>query len=109
MSAPGSTVGEVSGRVGGLVVGDPDTWLGDVTHDSALAGPDVLFVAVKGATHDGHDFVRSAVAAGAPGGSEEFDPLERKIALFEHGTNQAAHGAGGADNRNRIEHGGIST
>jgi UDP-N-acetylmuramoyl-L-alanyl-D-glutamate--2,6-diaminopimelate ligase len=66
MSAPGSTVGEVSGRVGGLVVGDPDTWLGDVTHDSALAGPDVLFVAVKGATHDGHDFVPSAVAAGSP-------------------------------------------
>ena len=48
MSAPGSTVGEVSGRVGGLVVGDPDIWLGDVTHDSALAGPQVLFVAVKG-------------------------------------------------------------
>ena len=64
MSAPGSTVGEVSGRVGGLVVGDPDIWLGDVTHDSALAGPQVLFVAVKGATHDGHDYVRSAVAAG---------------------------------------------
>ena len=47
MPAPGSTVGDASGRVGGLVVGDPDIWLGDVTHDSALAGPDVLFVASR--------------------------------------------------------------
>jgi UDP-N-acetylmuramoyl-L-alanyl-D-glutamate--2,6-diaminopimelate ligase len=66
MSAPGSTVGEASRRVGGLVVGDPDIRLGDVTHDSALAGPDILFVAVKGSTHDGHDYVGSAVAAGSP-------------------------------------------
>jgi UDP-N-acetylmuramoyl-L-alanyl-D-glutamate--2,6-diaminopimelate ligase len=66
MPAPGSTVGEVSGRVGGLVVGDPGIWLGDVTHDSALAGPDVLFVAVKGSTYDGHDYVGSAVRAGSP-------------------------------------------
>jgi UDP-N-acetylmuramoyl-L-alanyl-D-glutamate--2,6-diaminopimelate ligase len=66
MPAPGSTVGEASGRVGGLVVGDPDIWLSDVTHDSALAGPDVLFVAVKGSTHDGHDYVDSAVKAGSP-------------------------------------------
>ena len=66
MPAPGSTVGETSGRVGGLVVGDPDIWLGDVTHDSALAGPDVLFVAVKGSSHDGHDYVGLAVNAGSP-------------------------------------------
>ena len=71
MSAPGSTVGDVSGRAGGLVVGDPDIWLGDVTHDSALAGPDVLFVAVRGATHDGHDYVRSALAAGSPAAAVE--------------------------------------
>ena len=66
MPAPGSTVGAASGRVGGLVVGDPEIWLGDVTHDSALAGPDVLFVAVKGSTYDGHDYVGSAVRAGSP-------------------------------------------
>ncbi len=66
MLAPGSTVGAASGRVGGLVVGDPEIWLGDVTHDSALAGPDVLFVAVKGSTYDGHDYVGSAVRAGSP-------------------------------------------
>ena len=66
MSAPGSTVGEASGRVGGLVVGDPDIWLSDVTHDSTQAGPSVLFVAVRGSTHDGHDYVGSALGAGSP-------------------------------------------
>jgi UDP-N-acetylmuramoyl-L-alanyl-D-glutamate--2,6-diaminopimelate ligase len=66
MPAPGSTLGEVSGRVEGRLVGDPDIWLDDVTHDSTLAGPAVLFVAVRGASHDGHDYVRTAVAAGSP-------------------------------------------
>ena len=66
MPAPGSTLGEVSRRVGGQLEGDPDTWLADVTHDSRLAGPDILFVAVRGASHDGHDFVEPAVAAGSP-------------------------------------------
>ncbi|MGH8952263.1 MAG: UDP-N-acetylmuramoyl-L-alanyl-D-glutamate--2,6-diaminopimelate ligase [Acidimicrobiia bacterium] len=47
-------------------MGDPDLRLGDVTHDSRLAGPAVLFVALRGATHDGHDFVASAAAAGSP-------------------------------------------
>jgi UDP-N-acetylmuramoyl-L-alanyl-D-glutamate--2,6-diaminopimelate ligase len=31
-----------------------------------MAGPDVLFVAVRGASHDGHDFVTAAVQAGSP-------------------------------------------
>ena len=66
MPGPGSTLGQVSRRVGGQVVGDPETWLADVTHDSRSAGPDILFVAVRGASHDGHDFVEGAVAAGSP-------------------------------------------
>jgi UDP-N-acetylmuramoyl-L-alanyl-D-glutamate--2,6-diaminopimelate ligase len=48
------------------VVGDPATWLTDVTHDSKSAGPDVLFVALRGAQHDGHDFVEAAVSSGSP-------------------------------------------
>ncbi|MGH8871798.1 MAG: UDP-N-acetylmuramoyl-L-alanyl-D-glutamate--2,6-diaminopimelate ligase [Acidimicrobiia bacterium] len=68
---PGSTLGEVSRRVGGQVVGDPDTWLDDVTHDSRRAGPAVLFVAVRGARHDGHDYVRPAAAAGSPAAAVE--------------------------------------
>ena len=66
MPPAGSTLGEVSARVGGDLHGDPDIWLDDVTHDSRLAGPGVLFVAIRGASHDGHDFVGSAVAAGSP-------------------------------------------
>lgn len=66
MPAPGSTLREVSVRVGGHLVGDPDIWLEDVTHDSTHAGPAVLFVAVRGAHHDGHGHVGSAVAAGSP-------------------------------------------
>lgn len=38
----------------------------DVTHDSRMAGPGVLFVAIDGATVDGHRFVHDAVAAGSP-------------------------------------------
>jgi UDP-N-acetylmuramoyl-L-alanyl-D-glutamate--2,6-diaminopimelate ligase len=66
MPSPGSTVGDVSGRVGGRVLGDPAIHLADVTHDSRRAGPAVLFVAVRGASHDGHDFVTAAVEAGSP-------------------------------------------
>jgi UDP-N-acetylmuramoyl-L-alanyl-D-glutamate--2,6-diaminopimelate ligase len=66
MSRPGSTVGEVSDLVGGRVLGDTAIRLEDVTHDSRKAGPGVLFVAVRGASHDGHHFVTTAVEAGSP-------------------------------------------
>jgi UDP-N-acetylmuramoyl-L-alanyl-D-glutamate--2,6-diaminopimelate ligase len=66
MPLPGSTVGDVSALVGGRLIGDPDVRLDDVTHDSRMAGPAVLFVAVRGASHDGHDFVTSAFQAGSP-------------------------------------------
>jgi UDP-N-acetylmuramoyl-L-alanyl-D-glutamate--2,6-diaminopimelate ligase len=66
MPLPGSTLGEVSALVGGRVLGDPGIHLDDVTHDSRMAGPAVLFVAVRGASHDGHDFVTAAVRAGSP-------------------------------------------
>jgi UDP-N-acetylmuramoyl-L-alanyl-D-glutamate--2,6-diaminopimelate ligase len=59
-------LGEISDLVGGRLVGDPGIWLDDVTHDSRMAGPAVLFVAVRGGSHDGHDFVRAAVRAGSP-------------------------------------------
>jgi UDP-N-acetylmuramoyl-L-alanyl-D-glutamate--2,6-diaminopimelate ligase len=66
MPLSGSTVGEVSELVGGRVIGDAGIRLDDVTHDSRMAGPAVLFVAVRGASHDGHDFVVAAVDAGSP-------------------------------------------
>jgi UDP-N-acetylmuramoyl-L-alanyl-D-glutamate--2,6-diaminopimelate ligase len=66
MAPRGSTLGEVSRRVGGRVVGDAEIWLSDVTHDSRRAGPGSLFVAIRGASHDGHAFIDAAVAAGSP-------------------------------------------
>lgn len=52
--------------VGGAVVGYGGIEITDVTHDSREAGPGVLFVAIRGFTADGHDFVPAAVAAGSP-------------------------------------------
>jgi UDP-N-acetylmuramoyl-L-alanyl-D-glutamate--2,6-diaminopimelate ligase len=51
-----------------LATGDPDaarTSITDVTHDSAQAGPGVLFAARPGTRADGHDFAQQAVGAGA--------------------------------------------
>jgi UDP-N-acetylmuramoyl-L-alanyl-D-glutamate--2,6-diaminopimelate ligase len=66
MPTSGSTLGDVSRRVGGHLSGDPATRLTDVTHDSRSAGPGVLFVAVRGSNHDGHDYVGAAAASGSP-------------------------------------------
>ena len=42
-----------------------DPMIEDVHHDSRRAAPASLFVAIRGADHDGHDFVDDAVANGA--------------------------------------------
>jgi UDP-N-acetylmuramoyl-L-alanyl-D-glutamate--2,6-diaminopimelate ligase len=47
-------------------VDDTRVAVADVTHDSRMAGPGVLFVAIDGTTVDGHQFVDDAVAAGSP-------------------------------------------
>lgn len=65
MASTGSSVGALADAVGGKVVGDESVNVIDVTHDSRMAAPGVMFVAVTGATHDGHDFVDQAIANGA--------------------------------------------
>lgn len=47
-------------------VDDATVTVSDVTHDSRQAGPGVIFVAIEGATADGHAFVESVVSAGSP-------------------------------------------
>src|SRR4051812_2041230 len=37
----------------------------DITHDSRRAGPGVAFAAITGRRADGHDFVSTAIEAGA--------------------------------------------
>lgn len=48
----------------------------DVTHDSRQAREGTLFVAIKGATVDGHRFVEDVMRRGAAGIISEFDPPE---------------------------------
>ncbi len=56
----------VDGRLEAPETGQTEVSVVDVTHDSRQAGEDILFVAVRGATVDGHGFVSRAVAAGSP-------------------------------------------
>jgi UDP-N-acetylmuramoyl-L-alanyl-D-glutamate--2,6-diaminopimelate ligase len=60
------TVADLATVVSGEVVGDPVVAVSDATHDSRHAGPETLFIAVRGARHDGHAFVEDAVRAGSP-------------------------------------------
>jgi len=62
------TIGEVAHALGvatptGL---DPLARLAGVSIDSRTLGPGELFVAIHGPRHDGHSFVGTALAAGAP-------------------------------------------
>ncbi len=59
------TVAEVVAATGGRPEGLDEAELSSVSIDSREIGPDALFVAIKGATHDGHDFVGAALEAGA--------------------------------------------
>ncbi len=49
----------------GEVIGDGAIAILDVTHDSRMAGPDDLFVAIRGDRVDGHDYVGTSHAAAA--------------------------------------------
>jgi UDP-N-acetylmuramoyl-L-alanyl-D-glutamate--2,6-diaminopimelate ligase len=62
---PEALLSELAEAVGGEVIGSDRTPIGDVTHDSRQAGPGTLFVAVRGFTTNGHDYLPQAVANGA--------------------------------------------
>ncbi|MDH3606897.1 MAG: UDP-N-acetylmuramoyl-L-alanyl-D-glutamate--2,6-diaminopimelate ligase [Acidimicrobiia bacterium] len=63
MSNSPVTLDQLAAVGAGRVVGDGSVRIVDVTHDSRAAGPDDLFVAVRGEKVDGHDFVDTATAA----------------------------------------------
>ena len=54
--------------------GDGSAIASDVTHDSRQVREGTLFVAIKGATVDGHRFVDDVMRRGAAGIVSEFDP-----------------------------------
>lgn len=68
MVAMDTSLAAIASSVPGVVsVDDAIITVSDVTHDSRHAGPGVMFVAIEGATSDGHAFVNDVAAAGSPG------------------------------------------
>ncbi len=67
LTSKGSQIGAVAKRLGAQISGDADSIVLDVTHDSRQAGPGTLFVAIKGATADGHRFINEVMRRGAVG------------------------------------------
>lgn len=65
MNAESVTLAMLAVAVGGETRGDATVAIDDVTHDSRAVVPGTLFVAVRGATVDGHRFVAPARQAGA--------------------------------------------
>jgi UDP-N-acetylmuramoyl-L-alanyl-D-glutamate--2,6-diaminopimelate ligase len=61
------TLGRLASLLGVEVTGDASVTVHDVHHDSRAVTPGSLFVAIAGATADGHEFVPQAAAAGADG------------------------------------------
>lgn len=59
------TVAEIVKATGGRPEGISDGPVSSITIDSREVPPESLFVAIKGDTHDGHDFVAKALEAGA--------------------------------------------
>jgi len=62
------TLGEIKKILGSTAqaesgLGDPE--ITSIVIDSRIAGPDSLFIAVKGENHDGHDFIDTAFSNGA--------------------------------------------
>ena len=68
--ASSSTLASLAGLAEGTLHSDDpdaaDIRITDVTHDSRGAAEGTLFVAVRGSSHDGHDFINLAVDAGSP-------------------------------------------
>ncbi|HSM01921.1 MAG TPA: UDP-N-acetylmuramoyl-L-alanyl-D-glutamate--2,6-diaminopimelate ligase [Acidimicrobiia bacterium] len=87
------TLRELAGSVSGRVVGEAAVAVSDVTHDSRAAGPGVLFVAVRGFTVDGHDFVTAAAAAGAPAVCVEDEDARHGLPAIVVDDTRAALGA----------------
>jgi UDP-N-acetylmuramoyl-L-alanyl-D-glutamate--2,6-diaminopimelate ligase len=68
------TLQKVADVVGGKLTGAGNVPVSDVTHDSRQAGPDSLFVAVRGGLLDAHRFLPQVIAKGALGVISELEP-----------------------------------
>ncbi len=62
---PDPTLASLVEPVAGRLVGDGGATVADVHHDSRAVTPASLFVAIRGARADGHDYLDAAISAGA--------------------------------------------
>lgn len=67
------TLGELARIVGGRLSGNEAATITDVTHDSREARESTLFVAVRGALKDAHEFIPQVMAQGAAGVISEIE------------------------------------
>lgn len=74
MSKPPNTNQQLAQQLNAVLTGEGSGFVTDVTHDSRQVNSDTLFVAIKGATIDGHRFVEDVMRRGAAGIISEFDP-----------------------------------
>ena len=74
MSNTTITIQAIANALNALQTGETSGVVTDVTHDSRQAHKGTLFVAIKGATVDGHRFVEDVLRRGAVGILSEFDP-----------------------------------
>jgi UDP-N-acetylmuramoyl-L-alanyl-D-glutamate--2,6-diaminopimelate ligase len=66
MSLDQASLMSIASDLPGVVeVDDVLVTINDVTHDSRAVRPGVMFVAIRGSLHDGHDYVTAAAEAGA--------------------------------------------
>ncbi|MFN2492816.1 MAG: UDP-N-acetylmuramoyl-L-alanyl-D-glutamate--2,6-diaminopimelate ligase [Pyrinomonadaceae bacterium] len=68
---------QIAATTSGKLSGDPTVVVTDVTHDSRLAGPGSLFVAVRGGLMDAHKFIPEVIKQGAVGVISELNSLEQ--------------------------------
>ena len=73
-------LGELARAAGGRIVGPADREITGVSTDTRTLGPGALFVAVKGESFDGHDFLAEAAARGAAAALVAREP-DPKLAL----------------------------
>ena len=74
MTTNKNTISDIAHALNAVTTGDTSASATDVTHDSRQAHQGTLFVAIKGATIDGHRFVDDVIRRGAVGIVSESAP-----------------------------------